>query len=131
MVEAIVAMANTDGGELYLGVEDNGEITGLSIKHEDEIGLCAMVMNSIVPTLFISAEILNKDNKKVMKITIPKSRSGVATQSGKMIRRRLKSNGDLENIPMYPYEITTRLSDLSLLDFSSQIIKKQRYMILI
>lgn len=124
LVEAIVAMANTDGGELYLGVEDNGEITGLSIKHEDEIGLCAMVMNSIVPTLFISAEILNEDNKKVMKITIPKSRSVVATLSGKMIRRRLKSNGTPENIPMYPYEITTRLSDLSLLDFSSQIIEK-------
>ena len=29
LVEAIVAMANTDGGVLYLGVEDNGEITGL------------------------------------------------------------------------------------------------------
>lgn len=94
------------------------------VKHEDEIGLCAMVMNSIVPTLFISAEILNEDNKKVMKITIPKSRSVVATLSGKMIRRRLKSNGTPENIPMYPYEITTRLSDLSLLDFSSQIIEK-------
>lgn len=41
LVEAIVAMANTDGGELYLGVEDNGEITGLAKKHEDEIGLSA------------------------------------------------------------------------------------------
>ena len=27
LVEAIVGMANTDGGELYLGIEDNGEIT--------------------------------------------------------------------------------------------------------
>lgn len=42
LVEAIVVMANTDGGELYLGVEDNGEITGLAKKHEDEIGLSAM-----------------------------------------------------------------------------------------
>lgn len=124
LVEAIVAMANTDGGELYLGVEDNGEITGLSKKHEDEVGLCAMVMNSIVPSLFIRAEILNEENKNVMKIIIPKSRSVVATLSGKMLRRRLKSNGEPENIPMYPYEITTRLSDLSLLDFSSQIIDK-------
>lgn len=123
LVEAIVAMANTDGGELYLGVEDNGEITGLAKKHEDEVGLCAMAMNHIVPTLFISAEILNEENKKVMKISIPKSKSVVSTLSGKMVRRRLKSNGEPENVPMYPYEITTRLSDLSLLDFSSQIIQ--------
>lgn len=101
-------------------MEDNGDITGLATKHEDEVGLCAMVMNSIVPSLFISAEILNEENKKVMKIVIPKSRSVVATLSGKITRRRLKSNGEPENIPMYPYEITTRLSDLSLLDFSSQ-----------
>lgn len=46
----------------------------------------------------------------------------VATFSGKILRRKLKSNGEPENIPMYPYEITTRLSDLSLLDFSSQTI---------
>lgn len=32
LVETVVAMANIDGGELYLGVEDNGEITGLAKK---------------------------------------------------------------------------------------------------
>lgn len=39
-----------------------------------------------------------------------------------MLRRRLKINGVPETVPMYPYEITTRLSDLSLLDFSFQTI---------
>lgn len=29
LVDAIVAFANTNGGDLYLGVEDNGDITGL------------------------------------------------------------------------------------------------------
>lgn len=100
LVEAIVAMANTDGGVLYLGVEDNGEITGLSKKNEDEIGLCAMVMNNIVPTIFIEAEILHEEDKNIMKITIPKSKTVVATLQGKMLRRRLKSNGEPENVPM-------------------------------
>lgn len=44
LIEVVVAMANTEGGVLYLGVEDNGEITGLAKKHEDEIGLTALVM---------------------------------------------------------------------------------------
>lgn len=122
LVEAIVGMANTDGGELYLGVEDNGEITGLAKKHQDETGLAAMVMNNIVPPLFVGAEIINEEEKNAMKISIPKSRAIVATLQGKMLRRRLKSNGEPETVPMYPYEITTRLSDLSLLDFSFQTI---------
>ncbi|WP_296879516.1 helix-turn-helix domain-containing protein [Thomasclavelia sp.] len=63
LVEAVVAMANSDGGVLYLGVEDNGEITGLVKKHEDEIGLSAMIMNNIVPTLFISVEMINVEEK--------------------------------------------------------------------
>ena len=32
IIDAVVAFANTDGGDLYLGVEDDGEITGL---HKD------------------------------------------------------------------------------------------------
>ena len=30
LVEEIVGMTNTKGGTLYLGVEDNGEITGVA-----------------------------------------------------------------------------------------------------
>lgn len=32
-----------------------------------------------------------------------------------------------ENIPMYPYEFTSRLSDLSLLDFSAQVVPDSTY----
>ena len=32
----------------------------------------------------------------------------------------MKADGTPENVPMYPYEINTRLSELSLLDFSAQ-----------
>ncbi len=122
LVEAVVAMTNTEGGELYLGVEDNGEITGLVKKHEDEIGLSAMIMNSVVPSLFVQTKIIREEACTVMKISIPKSNVIVASSQGKILRRRLKSNGEPENIPMYPYEIATRLSDLSLLDFSFQTV---------
>ena len=32
LVDEIVGMANTQGGDLYLGVEDDGEITGVGKK---------------------------------------------------------------------------------------------------
>ena len=35
IIDSVVAFANTDGGDLYLGVEDDGEITGLHQKHQD------------------------------------------------------------------------------------------------
>ena len=59
-----------------------------------------MVMNNIVPTIFIEAEILHEEDKNIMKIKIPKSKTVVATLQGKMLRRRLKSNGEPENVPM-------------------------------
>ena len=33
--EALVAFANADGGELFIGVEDDGDITGLNHSLED------------------------------------------------------------------------------------------------
>ena len=122
LVEEIVGMANTKGGNLYLGVEDDGEITGVHKDHEDINGLRALIANMTVPSLSVRADILIEDNKKVLKIEIPMSRSIVATSNGKILKRRLKADGSPENIPMYPYEINTRLSELSLLDFSAQIL---------
>ena len=33
LIDEIVGMTNTKGGTLYLGVEDDGEITGVNPKH--------------------------------------------------------------------------------------------------
>lgn len=127
LIEEIVGMTNTKGGELYLGVEDNGEITGLHKDHEDVNGLRALVANMTIPSLSIRAEILFEENKKILKIEIPMSKAITATSSGKILRRRLKADSSPENIPMYPYEINTRLSELSLLDFSAQTVAGAEY----
>ena len=117
--EAVVAFANTEGGSLFLGVEDNGEITGVHESHKNPITLSAYIANNTVPPVSIRAEIID-EAKPVLQICVPKSYSGiVATVSGKILRRRLKADGQPENIPMYPSEIATRLSDLRLLDYST------------
>ena len=33
LVEALVCLANTEGGEIWLGIEDSGEPTGLHADH--------------------------------------------------------------------------------------------------
>ena len=120
LVEEIVGMANTEGGVLYLGVEDNGQPTGVHENHKDPIGLAAMLANMTVPSISVRAEIIRENDTDIMKIEIPISRTVVATSAGKTLRRRLNAEGNPENVPMYPYEIPSRLSELSLLDYSAQ-----------
>ena len=120
LIEEIVGMTNTAGGILFLGVEDNGDITGVHKKHKDEIGVTALIANSTVPPISVRAEIVTEENKDVLKIEVPRSRGVVSTSSGKMLRRRLKLDGSPEVIPMYPYEIPTRLAELGMLDYSAQ-----------
>jgi len=117
--EAVVAFANTDGGSLYLGVEDDGTVTGLHKDHKNIVALSAFISNNTVPPVSVRTEIIDEE-KPVLVISVPKSYSGVtATVSGKILRRRLKADGQPENVPMYPSEIATRMSDLRLLDYSA------------
>ena len=45
LVAAVVALANTEGGVLLLGVEDDGTITGLHPNHEDISGIPGLIGN--------------------------------------------------------------------------------------
>ena len=78
-----------------------------------------MVANKTVPPVSVRAETL-AEKFPVMHIEVPRSRSIVATSNGRILRRRIKSDGTPESVPMYPYEIATRLSDLGRLDYSAQ-----------
>lgn len=126
IIDAVVAFANTDGGDLYLGVEDNGDITGLHKDHMDTTRLSAFIANKTVPPVPVRAEVLDLE-RPVLKISVPKRTSIVSSSSGKIQRRRLKADGTPENVPMYPYEIASRLSSLGLLDYSAQPVPDASY----
>ena len=122
LFEDVVAFANTEGGDLYLGIEDDGHITGVHADHANPIMLSACIANNTVPPVSIRAEIIEEE-APVLKISVPKSSGGiVATASGKILRRRIKMDNTPENVPMYPTEIASRLSDLRLLDYSAMIV---------
>lgn len=126
IIDAVVAFANTDGGELYLGVEDDGEITGLHKAHSDITQLAAFIANKTVPPIAVRAEILEMD-LPVLKIEVPKKTAIVSSSTGKIQRRKIKADGTPENVPLYPYEIATRLSSLSLFDYSAQPVPDSDY----
>lgn len=126
IVDAVVAFANTIGGTIYLGVENDGTVTGLHKAHKDYTQLAAFIANKTVPPVSVRVELL-EETFPVLAIHVPKCRSIIASSVGKIQRRRLKADGTPENVPMYPFEINTRLSELSLLDFSAQPVPGAAY----
>lgn len=99
LVAAIVALANTEGGELLLGVEDNGTVTGLHPNHNNLTGLQVLVANRTNPGLSVRVEHLQIQGHGIARITVPKSRQLVSTSEGLLLRRRLKLDGSPEAVP--------------------------------
>ncbi len=126
LIDAVVALANTRGGEMYLGVEDEGTVTGLHKDHRDLTQLAAMIANRTIPPVAVRLEQIACE-APVLVIHVPQMRSIVASSSGKILRRRMKADGTPETVPMYPFEINSRLSELSLLDFSAQPVPEAKY----
>ena len=120
--ETIVGFVNAKGGTLYIGVEDDGSVTGVHPSHKDVVGLAAAIANNTIPPQSVRVDFIDIDEKRVVTVEVSSSTTIVSTTSGKILRRRIQHDGTPETVPMYPHEFTTRLSNLSLLDFSAQII---------
>jgi len=119
LVAAVVAMANTEGGLILLGVEDDGSVTGIQSHHQDTMGLMALIANRTSPSVAVSAELSELGGKKILCITVPKSQSIVSTTDGLVLRRRLMASGRPEAVPFYPHEFVQRQSALGLVDPSA------------
>lgn len=122
LVAAVVALANTEGGDLYLGVEDDGTVTGLHFNHLDITGLPALIANRTIPSLSVRVELLEYQDKPIARIQVLKSRQLVSTSEGLLQRRRLLANGKPEAIPFYPHEFVQRQASLGLADPSAILL---------
>ena len=120
LIEAVVCMANAQGGDIYLGVEDSGTVTGLHVNHQHLEGLAALIANRTQPAVAVSVESLLVNPLRVARITVPKIATPVATNEGVLKRRRLQSNGKSECVPYLPHEFAARLASFGLMDMSAR-----------
>lgn len=123
LYEDLVGMANTDGGWLFLGVEDDGMPTGVNSQHRDCQYMEAIIQENTVPSLYVRTHIERWDDHDVLAIEVPISRQLMMTAEGKYLRRRLKRDGTPETIALKPYEILQRLSYIQALDPSAQVVE--------
>ncbi len=123
LIEALVCLANTDGGELWLGVEDDGTPTGLHSAHQNLTGLPGLVAARTSPALTITVDAHAVSGVHVARIVVPKSLySDVSTTRGMYLRRRIKQDGTPECVPMLPHERSSRANRIGLSDASAQVV---------
>lgn len=122
LVEALVCLANTEGGELWLGVEDDGTPTGLHVAHQNLGGLPGMVAAKTSPSLAVSVNMFEISGVRAAQILVPKSHTEVATTAGMYVRRRLKQDGMPECVPMLPHDRSSRAGRFGLADVSAQAV---------
>ena len=70
----IVAFANTRGGEIWIGVADDGTVVGVSDPDETMLRINNMVRDSIKPdvTMFVRYEVRALDGKQIVAVTVQK-----------------------------------------------------------
>jgi len=85
-LKVIASFANNDGGILYVGVKDNGDIVG--VPQEDAKKLLQDIPNKIRSKLGITPQVIDerKDGKIVIRIDVTRSEQPV-NFDGKFFRR--------------------------------------------
>lgn len=68
----IIAFANCKGGKLYIGVQDDGTVSGLDNPDETSLQISNMVRDAIKPdlTMFLHYETVTVDGKKIVTVDI-------------------------------------------------------------
>ncbi len=86
--KTVIAFANTDGGIVYVGIEDSGEIVGIENTDNEILKLSNMIRDSVKPdiTLFTSYETEELENKKIIKIIVQRGTESPYYLIGKGLR---------------------------------------------
>jgi ATP-dependent DNA helicase RecG len=118
LLAAVVCLANCEGGQIFLGVEDDGRPTGLHKNHENVSALAAMIGNRTHPPLALSVSTAEIEGVLVARLDVPKA-SLVATSEGLLQKRRMGADGKPECTPFYPYQFAQRVSSIGMADHTA------------
>ena len=72
IVNEAVALANTEGGDILIGVDDNGDLSGIKYPEDDLVFISDYLHRKIKPHLSIHSEIIRLSNQRgIIWIRIP------------------------------------------------------------
>lgn len=115
-VDELIAFANNNGGTLYFGVEDNGEVTGCDGNYDLQ-NIIESIYEKTRPSIFVDPEEIEYNGKKVIALTVASDGITHATTDGRCLKRLGKNSK-----PFYPDEMSNRYSEIQSSDFSGRIL---------
>ena len=122
LAEAVVCLANGDGGWLLIGVANDGSVNGTPPRHGDSTDprrIEALIANKTSPALRVEAHVEALGDNDVIVIHVPRPTSIVATTSGKYVRRAIDVDGKPQCRPILPHEVHARVAELGSRDLST------------
>ena len=122
LIEAIVCLANAEGGYLFLGVEDDRCITGARPRGGTKVnvsGLPSMIYNKTRPNLHVDVQIIPHNSVEVVVIKIPDAITAVGTSSGLYKKRIIGADGKPACMPYFPHENISDLTATGRLDYTA------------
>lgn len=114
-VDEHVASANAKGGTVYMGVEDDGTVTGCN-KYDTQ-KIMKSVYDRTRPALFTEIEVIHYEGKDVLAIKVERDGTTYATSDGRCFKRLGKNSK-----PYYPDEMSNKYASIQSPDFSGQIL---------
>ena len=86
--KAVIAFANTNGGTIYVGVDNNGNVVGVSDVDDTMLKISNTIRDSIKPdvTLFVDYQSESVDGETIIKIIVQKGASSPYYLASKGIR---------------------------------------------
>ena len=84
----VIAFINSEGGNLYVGVADDGHVIGLDDPQSDMLRLTNMIRDTIKPdaTMFVECQIEKIDTKDIVRVQVQKGTHAPYYLVGKGIR---------------------------------------------
>ncbi len=116
ILKTITAFANNGGGKLYIGIDDEGKITGTSIGKNTIENLSKKISQEISPSVRPQIIIETKDKKTIIKIQVFESRIKPHFFKGIAYIRSGKTN-----LKMSPQDVESAIIDRKKEFFDSQI----------
>lgn len=83
----MAAFANTKGGTILIGVEDNGEMVGVEAYHEEEFWLNLAAKDECIPQIATEIEMMHVGDRDILIVKIPEAEKKPIYVKGKKFRQ--------------------------------------------
>jgi len=123
LIETAVCLANGPGGALLIGVEDDGQVTGLHPRHRTHPGaVAAFIASRTVPPLAVEADFVDLPEGQVAVLTVPAAHQPVSTSDGRLLIRYQDVHDRPGCRPLYAYELTNWLAQRGQADPTALVV---------